>query len=283
MNKFTVLRVIFILVVLASCSTAPRKPGAINELSMRSEYWLELGNKESDRGNLETALDLLNESKNQAVLADDPGLLIRTGLSKGNVLLSLGRTDEAFTEWEQALGEAGNIKDSELEAVSRVHIIRGNLLSGNAAAQRALDEVNHEISSIKKDQYYVAFAWLVAGLCQRELGRFPEAENSVRRSLAIHERGRFYEQAAYDWFLIASIRSLAGNYNGALSALQSAIELDRRMENSFGLASDWRAMGDVLAKAGRAEESRQAYQRAAAILRAMGEEGLAAELDKRAE
>jgi len=280
--KMRITAVFFILIYFVSCSTAPKNPGDIFETRNRSEAQLELGSKEADRGNYETALILLNESKRLAILSDNPSLLIRTGLSLGNALFALGRTDEAFAEWNKSAAEAENTSNRELAAVSRVHIARGRLLSGSRDAQSVLDEVNREITAINSDQLYIAFSWLVTGLCRREMGRYAEAETAVRRSLDIHEKGRYLEQASYDWFVIASIRSLAGNYEAALQALRTARDIDRRTENSFGLASDWRAMGDVYNKAGNEAASRQAYQRAAAIFRALGNSDEASALEKKA-
>jgi tetratricopeptide (TPR) repeat protein len=124
---------------------------------------------------------------------------------------------------------------------------------------------------------------MVSGLAERELDRYREAEAALKRSLEIHEKDLYLEQAAYDWFLIASFRSLDGNYEGARQALESAMILDRRVENSYGLATDWRALGDVFKKAGKNAESREAYHRSAEIFRTLGNDKEAAAAEKRAE
>jgi len=69
---------------------------------------------------------------------------------------------------------------------------------------------------------------------------------------------------------------------GALEALEAAIAFDRRVENSWGLASDWRAMGEVYRKAGNGEASRAAYVRAAEIFQAIGNDEAAAQTRSRA-
>jgi tetratricopeptide (TPR) repeat protein len=264
--------------LLISCSTPPKNPSDIYDLRDQAENHLDLANREADRGNYETALILLNEGMRLAVISDDPGLRIRTGLSRGNVLFALDRAEEASADWERSLDESEQRGSRELIAVSRIHIARGRLLSaagdeaGGAGglAQSVRDEVNREMDGIKSDRAYSAFAWVVIGLSERELGRYREAETAVRRSLEIHERERYLEQAAYDWFLIGSIRSLSGNYEAARQALESAMVLDRRVENSYGLATDWRAMGDTYKKSGNAAESRAAYLRSAEIFQSLG-------------
>jgi tetratricopeptide (TPR) repeat protein len=278
-GKFFLVLLGFAASGLAGCSTPPRNPADVYDLRRQAEAQLELGSRQADRGSYEAALLLLNEAMRLAVSVDDPGLRIRAGLSRGNVLLALDRSGEALGSWEAALEEAEKNGGGELLAVTRVHIARGRLLSGGADIAGAVrEEVGREMGNIKSGRNYLAFAWSVIGLAEKELGRYAEAEAAVKRGLDIHEKGRYLEQAAYDWFLIASIRSLSGDYEGARQALESAIALDRRVENSYGLASDWRALGDVYGKAGKSGESRLAYLRSAEIFRSTGNDQAAAEV-----
>jgi tetratricopeptide (TPR) repeat protein len=273
------MRVNLIIIVLAmlfvsACSTPPKNPGDVYDLRKQAEAQLALGNNHADRGGFDLALTILNEALRLAIAVDDPGLRIRVGLSRGNVLFSLDMREEAETAWNNALGEAEKTGSSELIAVSRIHIARGRLLSpeGKAAAQSIRDEVNQNLAQVKSDRLYTAFAWMIIGLAEKELGRYAQAEAAVRRSLEIHEKDLYFELAAYDWFMIASFRSLAGDYRGARQALESAIAFDRRVENSWGLASDWRALGDVSRKAGDSNAAYAAYLRASEIFRALGNE-----------
>jgi len=272
---------LIITLVSASCSTAPKNPGNVYILRSNAESMLEAANNDAGRGNFENAFLLLDECKRKAILVDDPSLIIRICLSRGNVLLALGRTDEAFAEWEYAISEAQRFGNAELLSVSKIFRARGNLNSGRAGAQAVLDEVNRESANIKNDRLYLAFSWQVKGLALRVLGSYREAENSIRRSLEIHERDRYLENASYDWYIIASIRSLAGDTTGALAALDTSIALDRRIENSWGLAASWRAKGDVYRKAGRHSEADEAYRRALAIYLAMQNEHEAAATQQR--
>jgi len=282
--KLTIILLTIILVIPA-CSTKPKNPGDVYDVRKQAEAQLALGNRQADRGGFDTSLVILDDAMRLAIVADDPSLRIRAGLSRGNVLFALGRGDEAEKAWNDALGEAERAGSGELAAISRIHIARGRLLSpsGASAAQSVRDEVDRNLAQIKNDRYYTAFAWTIIGLAEKELGRYAPAETAVRRALEIHDKDLFFELAAYDWFMIASFRSLSGNYRGALEALETAAAFDRRVENSWGLASDWRAMGDVHRKAGSGEASRAAYRRAAEIFQAMGNSEAAAQALSRAE
>ena len=249
----------FNLLIFISCSTAPKNPGDVYILRSQSEALLDTANKDAGRGDFNNALVLLDKCKQMAILTDDMSLIIRCCLSRGNVLLALGRTDEAIAEWDFAIGEAQRIRNDELLSASKIFKARGNLVSnGRTVAQTVLNEVDRESKNIR-DRLYLAFSWQVQGLAYRDLGNYREAENAVKRSLEIHERDRYLENASYDWYVIAYIRSLNNDTTGALAALDESIEIDRRIENSWGLAASWRAKGDVYRKEGNHSKANEAY------------------------
>jgi tetratricopeptide (TPR) repeat protein len=266
-----------------SCSSRPKNTGDVNQIRAQTEKELALANREAGRGSYEVAQGLLEECKRKAILADDWGLIIRCGLSLGNVLFSIGGNDAAFSEWEKAVQLAEKHGNKELLSVSKIYSARGALISGGASAQAVLDEVNREAANIKNDKLYLAFSWQAKGLAYRAMGSFREAENAVKQSLAIHENEKYLDNASYDWYTIASIRSMSGNSQGAIDALEEAVKLDRRIENSWGLAANWRAMGDVYRRAGNSQAANEAYLRAKEIYTAMKKYGDAAEIDKRME
>jgi tetratricopeptide (TPR) repeat protein len=276
--------VFFIFVILSgitSCSSAPKNPGDIFILRTQAEEGLEVANREAAKGNLEIALSLLTGFKRNAILADDSSLIVRVCLSRGNVLFSLGRIDEAFVEWDQAVSEAQRLKNSELISVSRIFRARGRLLSGRESAQSVLDEVTRESANIRNNRLYIAFSFQVRALAFLSLDMYREAEDAARRSLEIHERDRHLENASFDWYTIASVRSLSGNTEGALQALETSIALDRRIENSAGLGASYRAMGDVYRRAGREQDAQEAFRRAREIFNAMNNDFEVSIIDER--
>jgi len=277
----TVAVIVFLMPVIISCSSQPKNQGDINQLRVQAETLLESGNRETGKGNYDNALILINESKRLAILADDPSLIIRSSLSRANVVFSLGSADEAFAEWEQAVAEAQKFGNVELLSAARLYLARGELISGKTSAQTVLNTVDSEQSNIRINQLYIAVSWQVRGLALRSLGKFKDAEDAFIRSSEIHERNLYFENASYDWYSIASSRSLSGDFNGAIQALEKSIEIDRRIENSWGLAASWRAMGDVYRKAGDEQKSLESYNRSLSIYKAMGNKYETAQTESR--
>jgi len=267
------LLIFFPAMFFSACSTPPKKPTEIFTERNIGASQLNLANQIANGGRYDEALLLLAEARRIAISTDDPQLRIKTSTSRGNILFSMGRRTEAFTEIESAAAEGEASGEKVLASLARIYAIRFNVRvqeeSGKKDSGDFIDRLNKEMAIVKSDPSALAAAYVTLGMTQKLSGRWTEAESSVKKALDIHTKGFFLEDAAYDWFLIASIRSVAGNYDSSIEALKQAIIYDRRAENGFGLASSWQAMGDVYKKAGRLEESRSAYRRAVEIFRAI--------------
>jgi tetratricopeptide (TPR) repeat protein len=272
--------IVFSIVVFSGCSSAPKKATEIFSDRNTAIKQLDLANYNANRGQYESALVILEEARKLALSTDDPPLRLRTSISRGNFLFALGRNTEAFAEWEKASDEGDASGEPVLAALARIYSIRAKIMlldtgAGTANVQDLKDQLNREMTAVKSDDNATAVGNIALGFAEKQMGRWADAESAVKKALSYHEGGLFLEDAAYDWFLIASIRSMAENYNASLEALETAIRFDRRAENGFGLASSWQAKGDVLKKAGRDGEAQAAWRRAADIYRAIGLNNLA--------
>jgi tetratricopeptide (TPR) repeat protein len=279
-----------LLVLAAACSSAPDMQVGIDRQRRLAREQLVLAGRETDRGNYDQALTVVEEAYRLAISADDPLLLVRVRLSRGNIFTHLGNGEEAQAAYAAALSEAEGIGDRELSAICRIYITRSRLFgalsrgeNAQAAAREVLDQIRSDIQAVKTDSTAIALGWIVTGLAEKELSQWSDAESSLKKALDIHAKEQYLELAAYDWYLIASVRSVAGQFDSALTALNEALEFDRRTENTFGLGMDWMALGDVYKKSGDGDASVRAYRRSAEIFRSIGLEKEAAEAEQRAE
>ncbi|MDR1901057.1 MAG: tetratricopeptide repeat protein [Treponema sp.] len=283
MMKNAVIAVSFL--ALWACSSAPKRPAEVFSLRNQAETQLQLVNRAADQGDYERALVLMEESMRVAVKADDPALLARNLLARGNIYFRINRGDDAQADWDTALAEAEAAGLQELAGLCRIYMIRARLLGSGGISDGELEAVcsqlQSEIALLKKDRLSAALGYTVLGLAEKERRNWAGAEAALQKALALHDKDRYLEDAAYDCYLIASVRSVSGDYNGALEALDQAVVYDRRAENTYGLAADWRARGDVLKKAGRTDEAASAYRRAAEIFRSLELEKEAADCDAR--
>ena len=279
--SFFIFCFLFFVLLLGSCSSVPKRPTEVFTVQSMADTLIGQANKEADQGNYADALILLNEAWRLAITTDRPALRVRVNMARANSLYALGRTAEAEKIWRDAELEARFSQEPLLESASKVYRARSQLLSGRADPEETLALIQAEQNNVKSDKSLYALSWTVKGMAEKELGRYADAEKSIMNALSIHEKERYLEQAGYDWYLIASIRSVAENYRGAIEALNRALNFDRRAENTFGLAMDWAAMGDVFRKMENENFAAFSWRRSAEIFRAMNKNDQAAEVESR--
>jgi len=301
MNDMITKRIVFFSVaifalatfpLLTGCSSAPKRPAEIFTTRNSAVAQLELGNKAVSKGDFTNANLFLAEAWRLAVSADDPSTRVSVLLAEGNAWFNEGNGDRANELWIQAGSEAANIKDKTLLSVAKIYMTRGSLAEGSndesipdsERKQRAAEAkaiVLAEIDKTKDNVLYHAFACKVLGLAEKELGNAKGAEDAIKEAAELHENGKYLEDTAYDWYLIASVRSKAGKYQDAEAALETAISFDRRAENANGLAMDWMAIGMVDEKAGKPDAAITAYKRAKEIFLSAYLKDSAASADKK--
>jgi tetratricopeptide (TPR) repeat protein len=280
-----VLLMMYILLFAASCSSLSGK-GPVEVRAARSiaETHIEAANKQSDRGNYTRALEMLEEGRRIAVAVDDPELLVRTSLAYGNIYYYLGKENDAQSFWNDALQTAEEAGNTELIAICTIYLARYKLLSNSgdsAVANAVKKEIQDTLPLLKKDSLNAADGWIVASLAEKDLGNRAAAEAHLQKAIAIHTKKNSLELAAYDWYLLASVYSMWNSWSKAISAVQTALALDRRAENSHGLGSDYLALGDIYTKAGNTAKAAAMYQRSRSIFIAARMEHEAAEAQDR--
>lgn len=264
-----------ILLLLSSCSSAPKRPPEVFTNRNASMGQLDLANQSVAQGDYQSAHIFLDEAWRLAVSTDDPESRVKVQLARGNAWFNQGQRDQAHEIWMQALNDAQFVQDSQLMSLCRLYLARGTLPEGSAEdispeerqirAHAAKSVARAELPVLKNNQLHLAFVWKVIGLADKELGNWKESEAALREAANIHEKNRYLEDAAYDWYLIASVRSRAGLFTGALQALHRALLFDRRAENTNGLGMNWMAVGQVYERMGETKKARAAYTRASEI------------------
>ena len=78
------------------------------------------------------------------------------------------------------------------------------------------------------------------------------------------------EEAAADYYMLASVYSKQGDYASARKNLLVALDLDKKIENSLGIAKDLSALGIVARKSGDAEAAFSYLQRAYLVYTTVG-------------
>jgi tetratricopeptide (TPR) repeat protein len=99
------------------------------------------------------------------------------------------------------------------------------------------------------------------GVAYKAGGEYSKALEALNRSLQLNLGAKLSWQAAGDYYMIASVYSKQENYPAAARSAQSALDLDKKIENSPGIAQDLRALGLIARKRGDGPAAYEYFQR----------------------
>ena len=263
----------FAALMMISCSSAPKRPTQITKTYNLAVNQLDSANVESERGNYKLAENLLEEAWRLAVSIDSVELRVLTKLSQGNLAFYQKNQKLAEKMWQSALDESAAAENQELTALSKIYQTRGILSWSSQVesdkqknANQVIQIVTSQMVILKKsNQLYTAYAYMLLGFAKKQLGQWQQAEENFKSSEKIHEEMLYLELAAYDWYAIASVRSVAGQYEQAVNAMNKAIDFDRRVENTYGLANDYLALSEIYKKSGQTKLSESCLARSKEI------------------
>lgn len=263
-----------------SCSSAPKRSMIVSTVYNSATGLLESANSNILNGNYEKADFLLTQAKNQAMSVDNYDLL--TSVLLARVSLNLSYAEPDIEGANLALAQAKEYakysdfseKQSALCVLSEVRITTIAAADPSSNLNSLLTKLEDNKKAIKGDAYNEAHFETAAGDIYKLQKNYPDAEASYTRAVKIFTDECYLSEIGISWYKIAQIRSLQGNKNGALTALENAIHYDRLAENSLALGTDYYVKGIVLLKGNPSQTekdtARYAFQHSADIFEAAG-------------
>ncbi len=269
--------------LLASgCSSAPKRKMEVFTVRNAAVSQLELGNKSLFQGNTARAYANFEAAYRLAVSVDDSDLVCAVLFAMAGAALSSGGEQgakDARIIIDKAKTFAATAENKKLAYMCTLYDAR--ILLAGSQAEEALRLAREAEKGLSGNPFDTAFALRVQGEALRDLGQWNEAEKTLLRAADLHTKNRYLDEIGQDWYLVAQVHSLAGDYGDALKALDTAVRYDRAAENSTGLGMDYYAQALVLEKMNRTAESRSAAVRSAEIFSAAGLAEQAAAAEKR--
>ena len=133
--------------------------------------------------------------------------------------------------------------------------------------------------NVKGDPYYEAQFVQVEGDVYKLQKNYVQADKSYTAAAKAFTDNRYLSEIGICWYKAAQVRSLGGNKDSALAAMEEAIFYDRAAENSLALGTDYYAVGLILTKgspsSGEKERAIQAFSHSAEIFAAVNADELA--------
>ena len=268
---------IVVLALFISCSSAPKRSMQVSTIYSSATEMIESANACILTGDYDKAGFFLSAAENQAMSIDNYDLLLAAALARCSLNLSINppQIDTAQKYVDYAQGFVKNTSDPKKQQAivelsqARVSIAQGSF-SGN------LDNIKKEL---KSDDYYSAQVLQVEGDVYKLQKDYAAADKSYTAAAKSFTDNRYLSEIGICWYKAAQARSLAGNKDGALQAMEQAIYYDRAAENSLALGTDYYAVGLILLKgnASSNEKTRaaQAFKHSAEIFTSVNADELA--------
>lgn len=278
MKKSTVFKAIAFISIFTACSSAPKRPMIDSTIYNSTTTFLENANANILKGDYEKADFLLNEAHKNAMSIDNYDLLTSVTLARVSLYLSFDppAIEKAQESLEKAYSYAKfsdfSEKQTALCVLSEVRIATSN--EQTADFSNLLTKLDQNQSAVKGDPYNEAHFLTAKGDIYKLQKNYKNAEEAYSAAAKSFTDNRYLSEIGISWYKAAQARSLDGNKQGALQALDNAIYYDRLAENSLALGTDYYAKAIVLLKGSPSQkekdEAAYSFEHSAEIFEAAG-------------
>ena len=236
------------LLLSVSCSSAPPASDTVNDTKNQAADASTAGNRYMHLGRFDLALQFHTQALQLNTSVDNTDGIVKSYNSIGRTYIAMGDLDQAERILGMALPIASAAGRERLfadttDAFAQLHLARGQ-------PEKAIAEIEKVLSvpagTLTAEQTAVLQHDL--GTAYKNTGNLSRARELFDTSLAVNTAAGSVEAAAADYYMIASVQSKQGDYAGADSNLQLALQMDKKMENSVGIGKDLYALGLVAAK-----------------------------------
>lgn len=276
-------RIVFgfiVCVLFWGCSSSPKITREVTEFRDGSAEQLKMGSRVLLRGDLDQAAVYMEEAIRLAWAADDVVSVVRSQIGRGSVYFANGEVNKARDIWSSSALLAKTESFKVGESAAKLFSLRSKLAEGNSDKSEVIVPASEIIEEIKKltDEVSGDFSFYTAGLqiqglAYKEIGlkdssSFSKAISVLEKVADLHTSSNYFEDAAYDLYMLSSVFSRSGDNAKAVLTLQRALENDRKAENSWGLAADWLAIAKIQEKMKEMENAENSAKRSLEIARA---------------
>jgi Tfp pilus assembly protein PilF len=230
------------LAFAASCSSAPPPTEAVSTVKNQAAQNSTYGEGYYRQARYDLALQFFIQALNGYTSVDNSEGVAQTYNLLGKTYLVTGALDQAEDMFTRARLRAKGVSPSlVLESTNNL----GELYLSRGEAGKALSTFQEALALPAGAQSPARTAILYhnMGTAEKSLGNPSQALEYYAKSLQINLSNKLNAEAAADYYMIASVHSKQGRYDEALKNAELALSLDKRVENSPGIAEDLFALG----------------------------------------
>jgi tetratricopeptide (TPR) repeat protein len=242
--KFFVFTVLFISIIFTSCSSVKGVDTELtNEKKNRASEQALLGTKFFSDSDFSKALDFFFLSLKINISIDNEEGIISSYNSIGKTYFASGDIKSAGLYFEKAKNTADFLQDPVLIAQSL-----NNLGELKLAEQKYNDAMDFFIlaQGIIENSGKIPLSAIIfhnIGIINKRNGNFENATINVEKAFYLNKGFKLYKEMASNNYTLSSIYSKQKDYITALTYIKEALILDKKVENSTGIAKDLYAHG----------------------------------------
>jgi tetratricopeptide (TPR) repeat protein len=276
------------LLLVTSCSTAPKRTTGSDEVKNRAAQYSRTGNVYFSRGQYDQALRLFRLSLQENLSVDNRSGAVAAYNSIGQTFMAAGDMADAKNAFDRAIGLATAIQDGNLILRSKTNLAElmleqdsSDIATGTTEKAVKILEALLAGATEKSDRGDLAIVHHDLGAAYARLSQYSLAEIHLHQALSMNEALKRPVEIASDYYMLASLFSRQGLMEKASTAIASALEFDKQAENSPGIASDLYAAGQISAKSGDTPSAYDYYGRALQVYIALNSKaGVRSTLDR---
>ncbi|MCP5454454.1 MAG: hypothetical protein H7A27_10830 [Spirochaetaceae bacterium] len=253
---------------LGSCSSAPKRQAAVVERKNEAAEYSGLADGFLASGQYSSALQYYGEALDASLSVDDVAGAVKSRGSLGRAYLAIGGLDDAEREFGDALEDARALGEPALVALCLSNLGELRYARGDRDAADALFAEAEGLAA--GDDAIAAVVAHNRGVVAMARADYAAAEAFVLRSAAANEKARRWVELGSNRYALASIANARGDLPGAIAWAGSALEADKRAENSPGIGADLEALARLELKAGDGAAAFDYYRRAFGLWLSLG-------------
>ena len=268
---FKLSLLLLLLLTLSSCSSAPKRKEPVKEISKAASEYAVFGNKFYRQGRYKEAEEMYLYSLEHYKRIDKRAGIIQSYNSLGKTYLATGRIDLASRLFDSAIRMVSDIEEEGSLPSEEVQLLKAesynnigeNYLS-RGEEEEALEYFSSGIEALADLDEPKELAILLhnRGSVYKSQGKYRRARSDLQQALEMNSREKRYREMASNHYMLCATASQENDFTAARSHGLEALKLDKKTENSVGIAQDLIALGRIASKQGKNEPAGSYYIRA---------------------
>jgi len=268
MNNIITATILSIL--LLSCSSLPtnQEQQPTSDTRLKAAEYAQTGNKHLNDGDFAMAITFFEMSRDLNLSVDHLEGVADSYNSLGKVYIAAGQYDTA----EMNLNNGARVADplGIANLTGRNLGLQGELALAKDDSEMAMDFFNQALTYLAEGSNNRAIVLHNQATSFKKQNQFDKAVIALTEAIKINESNSQFSELGANYYLLASLYSKQENYPQALENASKALENDKKVENSIGIAQDLFAFGRIYEKTNQWSEAHEYYLRAFLVYETMG-------------